>query len=61
MADELPVARDITVSHEPDNRVATAVGTADVFRPAVLAHQGKALGVVQQRREIDQVQCSLLA
>src|SRR4051812_39285283 len=38
-----------------DHRIAAAAGTAHALRPAVLAYQRKALGVVQQRREIDQI------
>src|SRR4051812_30891965 len=38
-----------------DHRIAAAAGTAHALRPAVLAYQRKALGVVQQGREIDQI------
>src|SRR4051794_39433889 len=38
-----------------DHRIAAAAGAAHALGPAVLAHQREALGVVQQRREIDQV------
>src|SRR3954451_3505468 len=38
-----------------DYRIAAAAGTAYTLRPAMLAHQRKALGVVQQGREIDQI------
>src|SRR3982750_3361484 len=38
-----------------DHRIAAAAGTAHALRPAVLAHKGEALGVVQQGREIDQI------
>jgi hypothetical protein len=34
---------------------ATAGRAADTLRPAMLAHQGKALGIVDQRREVDQI------
>src|SRR3978361_976541 len=37
-----------------DNRLAIATGTAHTLRPAMLAHQIKAFGIVQQRREVDQ-------
>src|SRR4051812_8985130 len=38
-----------------DHRIAAATGAAHALGPAVLAHQREAFGVVQQRREIDQV------
>src|SRR3978361_1530582 len=34
------------------NRRAVTTGTAHALRPAMLAHQIKALGIVQQRREL---------
>src|SRR4051812_21516223 len=40
-----------------DHRITAAAGAAHALAPAVLAHQREALGVVQQRREIDQVDC----
>src|SRR3954451_10151892 len=40
-----------------DHRIAAAAGAAHALGPAVLAHQREALGVVQQGREIDQVDC----
>src|SRR3954453_21506492 len=40
-----------------DHRIAAATGAAHALGPAVLAHQREALGVVQQGREIDQVDC----
>src|SRR3954466_395741 len=40
-----------------DHRVTAAPGTAHALRPAKLAHQREALGVVQQPREVDQVGC----
>src|SRR3954469_9027566 len=43
------------VTPVPDHRIAAAAGAAHALGPAVLAHQREALGVVQQRREIDQV------
>ena len=45
------------VAPVPDHAGAAAPGTAHPLRPAVLAHQGEALGVVDQRREVDQVRC----
>jgi hypothetical protein len=36
---------------------AAASGAANALRPAMLAHQTEALGVVDQRREVDQVRC----
>src|SRR4030095_5027510 len=41
-----------------DYRIAAAAGAAHALRTAVLAHEGEALGVVQQPREVDQVRCS---
>src|SRR5689334_25320091 len=38
-----------------DHRIAAAAGAAHALGPAVLAHQRETLGVVQQPREIDQV------
>jgi hypothetical protein len=38
-----------------DHRRARAEGASDTLGPAMLAHQGEALGVVHQGREIDQV------
>src|SRR5215207_6392394 len=38
-----------------DHRIAAAAGAAHALGPAVLAHQREALGVVQQRREADQI------
>src|SRR5688572_33303725 len=36
---------------------AAAAGAAHALRPALLAHQGEALGVIDQGGEIDQVGC----
>jgi hypothetical protein len=36
---------------------AAAAGAAHAFRPAMLPYQGEALGVIDQRREIDQIRC----
>jgi hypothetical protein len=38
-----------------DNRRTVATGTAHTLGPAMLAHQIKAFGIVQQRREVDQL------
>src|SRR4051812_21871402 len=38
-----------------DHRIAAAAGTAYTLAPAMLAYQREALGVVQQGREIDQI------
>src|SRR6187455_2272522 len=38
-----------------DHRIAAAAGAAHALGPAVLAYQREALGVVQQGREIDQI------
>src|SRR4051795_2428523 len=43
------------VASVADYRIAAAAGTAHALAPAVLAYQRKALGVVQQGREIDQI------
>src|SRR4051794_23636854 len=50
-------ARLRVVAPVPDHRTAAAAGAAHALWPAVLAHQREALGVVQQRREIDQIDC----
>src|SRR5215217_1784924 len=41
----------------PDHRVAAASRTTDALWPAVLAHQGEALRVVEQGGEVDRVHC----
>ena len=38
-----------------DYGTAPAGRAADTLRPAMLAHQGEALGIVDQRREVDQI------
>src|SRR4051795_1938116 len=38
-----------------DHRTAVTAGAVHALWPAVLAHKGEALGVVQQGREIDQI------
>src|SRR5829696_3588817 len=50
----LPVRLGV-VAPVADHRIAAAAGAAHTLAPAVLAHQREALGVVQQRREIDQI------
>src|SRR3954453_6275646 len=45
------------VTPVPDDRIAAAAGTAHAIGPAMLAHQGEALGVVQKSREVDQIGC----
>src|SRR3954451_23549314 len=40
-----------------DHRITATPETAHALRPAKLAHQREALGVVQQPREVDQVGC----
>src|SRR5689334_12665217 len=40
-----------------DHRTAAAAGAAHALRPAMLAHQREALGVIQQPREVDQFRC----
>jgi hypothetical protein len=50
----LPVRLGV-VAPVADHRIAAAAGTAYTLAPAVLAHQREALGVVQQGREIDQI------
>jgi len=42
----------------PDDDTAVTHGAARTFRPAVLAHQREALGVIQQARKVDQIGCS---
>src|SRR5918993_5636770 len=51
-------ARLRIVAPVADHRTAVTAGAAHALRPAVLAHEGKALGVVQQPRKVDQVRCS---
>jgi hypothetical protein len=41
-----------------DYGTATAGRATDTLRPAMLAHQGEALGIVDQRREVDQIRGS---
>ena len=53
----LPVSLGV-VKAVPDNGAAAACGTAHPLRPAMLAHQGEALGIVDQRRKVDQSRCS---
>src|SRR4051812_41338469 len=53
----LPIRLGV-VAPVADYRIAAAAGAAHALRPAVLAHEGEALGVVQQPREVDQVRCS---
>src|SRR3954470_15231788 len=50
----LPV-RLCVVAPVADHRVTATPGTAHALRPAQLAHQREAFGVVQQPREVDQV------
>src|SRR3954452_23201243 len=38
-----------------DHGIAAACGAVDTLRPAMLAYQGEALGIVDQRREVDQI------
>jgi hypothetical protein len=40
-----------------DHRLTATPGTAHALRPAMLANQREAFGVVQQPREVDQVGC----
>src|SRR5215212_6847629 len=40
------------------NREAVTPGTAYAIGPAMLAHQGEALGVVQKTREVNQIGCN---
>src|SRR5215211_4053858 len=53
----LPIGLSV-VARVPDYRVTAATGAAHALRPAALAHEGEALGVVHQAREVDQVGCS---
>src|SRR4051812_16598246 len=41
-----------------DHCTAAAAGTAHALWPAVLAHEGEALGIVHQAGKVDQVRCS---
>src|SRR4051794_37932963 len=38
-----------------DHRIAAAGGAVDALRPAMLAYQGEALGIIDQCREVDQI------
>ena len=53
----LPIRLRVVVP-VPDHRIAAAPGTAHALRPAALAHEGEALGVVQQARKVNQIGCS---
>src|SRR4051794_39420424 len=46
------------VAPVPDNREAVTPRTTHAIGPAMLAHQGEALGVVQKSREVDPIGCS---
>ena len=50
----LPVSLGL-VKAIADYGTATAGRAADTLRPAMLAHQGETLGIVDQRREVDQI------
>jgi hypothetical protein len=53
----LPVRLRV-VAAVPHHGIAAASGAANALRPAMLPHQGEALGVIDQRREVDQVRCA---
>jgi hypothetical protein len=48
-------ARLRVVAAVPYHGVAAAAGAANTLRPAMLPHQGEALGVINQRCEGDQI------
>src|SRR4051795_7918259 len=50
--------RSGVVAPVADYRIAAAAGTAHALWPAVLAHEGEALGIVHQAGKVDQVRCS---
>jgi len=52
----LPVLLRV-VAPVPDHRRAATPRATHPLRPAVLAHEGEALGVVYQARDVDQVRC----
>src|SRR3954469_24211138 len=52
----LPVRLGVVVP-VADHPITATPGTAHALRPAKLAHQREALGVVQQPPEVDQVGC----
>ena len=52
----LPAGLGVVVA-VPDHRVAVATWAAHALGPALLTHDGEALGVVQQAGEVDQVGC----
>src|SRR3954470_2712596 len=54
----IPLATRLgVVTSVPDHGLAVAAGAAHAPRPAPLAHEGEALGVVQQAGEVDQLGC----
>src|SRR3982750_3173316 len=54
----IPLATRLgVVTSVPDHGLAVAAGAADTPRPAPLAHEGEALGVVQQAGEVDPLGC----
>jgi len=46
------------VASVPDDRWTAAAGAAHALRPAMLAHQREALGIIHQARKVNQVRCS---
>src|SRR3954454_1502973 len=50
----LPVSLDL-IKAVSDHGTAAACGAVDTFRPAMLAHQGEALAIVDQCREVEQI------
>jgi hypothetical protein len=50
----LPVSLGL-IKAVSDHGTAAAGGAVDTLRPAMLAYQGEALGVVDQCRQIDQI------
>src|SRR4051812_5556385 len=50
----LPVSLGL-IKAVSDHGTAAACGAVDTLRPAMLAYQGEALGILDQRREVDQI------
>src|SRR3982751_4892084 len=50
----LPVSLGL-IKAVSDHGTAAACGAVNTLRPAMLAYQGEALGILDQRREVDQI------
>src|SRR4051795_12270725 len=52
----LPVSLGL-IKAVSDHGTAAACGAVDTLRPAMLAYQGEALGILDQCQEVDQIRC----